>query len=48
VIIPRQVLASLFHDDPAIFDDIAPINGFQTLSHILFGDEQGNFFFNLF
>jgi hypothetical protein len=46
VIIPRQILGTFFHDDPTILDDIAPIDGFQTLTHVLFSDKKRNLGFD--
>ena len=47
VIVSRQIPGILFHDDPAILDHIAPIDGFQALAHVLLGNEKGNFLLDL-
>jgi hypothetical protein len=46
VIIPRKILGASFHDDPAVLDDVAPVDGLQALAHVLFSDQERNLLFD--
>jgi len=46
VVIPREILGTFFHDNSSVLDDVAPVDGFQALAHVLFSNKKRNLRFD--